>query len=158
MAGALGATNYNQYYNQQLTDGLEYQDFVAEQLYSIGLPLFNFSSKKYQIEHGENKLGIEIKNDRQFRKTGNFWIEISEKSNPSKAQYYPSGIYRCDNTWLYIIGDYNEIFIFSKALLRQLYNTGKYKTLENNTKTSQGFLLNRLDAERNAAKVIRIKG
>jgi len=154
--GRCGEIRYKDYYKDQLKSGLEYQDFVAEQLYSIGLPLFNYASKKYQIERGENKLGVEIKHDMKFQKTGNFWIEISEKANPNRKEYFESGINRSDNTWLYVIGNYKEIFIFSKEFLKKLAQTGKYKMLENNTKTSEGFLLPRSDAEKYAAKIIRI--
>ena len=59
-----------------------------------------------------------------------------------------------DNTWLYIIGNYETIFIFSKRLLQSLSRTGKYKHLENGTKTSVGFLLPKQDAEKYAAKIL----
>jgi hypothetical protein len=160
MDGQLGgtkSTNYRDYYKDQLTGALEYQDFVAEQLYSVGLPLFNYASKKYQIERGENKLGVEIKHDKKFRTTGNFWIEISEKSRPDKKDYFTSGIHRSDNTWLYVIGDYEEIFIFAKEFLKKLHASGKYKIIENGTRTSRGFLLPRSDAEKYAAKIVSIK-
>jgi hypothetical protein len=156
MDGMSGETQYKDYYREQLASGLEYQDFVAEQLYSVGLPLFNYASKKYQVERGENKLGVEIKHDKKLRTTGNLWIEINEKSDPCKKAYVVSGINRSDNTWLYIIGDYQEIFIFSKKLLKQLISAKKYKTLENGTKTSIGFLLPRCDAEKYAAKIIKV--
>lgn len=150
------AIDYRIYYREQLSCALEYQDFVAEQLYSIGLPLFNYASKKYQVERGENKLGVEIKHDKQFRTTGNFWIEVSEKSHPNRKEYFPSGINRSDNTWLYVIGDYNEIFIFSKSFLLKISKTKHYKIIPNKTGTSLGFLFPRCDAEKYAAKIIRI--
>lgn len=156
MAGSPGVTNYKDYYKDQLACALEFQDFVAEQLYAIGLPLVNYASKKYQIERGENKQGVEIKHDKKFRSTGNFWIEISEKSHPSRKDYFTSGIHRSDNTWLYVIGDYEEIFIFSKEFLKRLHASGRYRTIENGTKTSMGFLLPRSDAEKYAAKIIRV--
>jgi len=148
---------YNDYYKEQLQKGLEYQDFVAEKLYSIGLPLFNYSSKKYQVELGENKLGVEIKHDMKFEETGNFWIEISEKSHPDRKEYFKSGINRADNTWLYVIGNYNEIFIFSKQFLLKLHEANRYKIIENKSKTSCGFLFPREDAEKYAAKIIKCK-
>ena len=146
--------NYANYYSDQLTDAKEFQDFVAEKLYAIGLPLFNYTSKKYQVEYGENKLGVEIKFDKKFQETGNLWIELAEKSNPDKISYIGSGIHRNDNTWLYLIGNYEVIFIFAKTLLFQLAKTGRYKVLENRTKTSKGFLLPKKDAIKYAAKVL----
>jgi len=93
------------YYEEKLVEGLEYQDFVAEKLYHFGLPLFNYASKKYQIEYGENKLGVEIKFDQKFEKTRNLYIETAEKTRPEIENYSPSGIYRNDNTWLYVQGN-----------------------------------------------------
>ena len=99
-------------YEECLEAGLEYQDYVAEQLYNHGIPLMTYSSQKYQFLRGENKAGIEIKLDRKFRETGNFYVEIAEKRNCNNDVYVPSGIFRNDNTWLYVIGDYEDIFVF----------------------------------------------
>lgn len=132
------------YYKEKLEQGLYYQDFVVEKLYDAGLPLISYSSKKYQQIIGENKAGFEIKNDTLFRKTGNFYIEIAEKSNPANPHFVKSGIFRNDNTWLYIIGDMQEIFIFSKRQLQLLHNADKYK--ETTIPTSIGYLLPMADA------------
>ena len=122
-------------------------------LYSIGIPLIAFSSKQYQLKHGENKLGIEIKFDDNYKTSGNLYIEIAEKSNPRNASYVPSGIYRSDNTWLYVIGDFDTIFVFSKVMLKLIEN--KYKHVENKYKTSKGFLLLGEDALKFAAKILK---
>jgi hypothetical protein len=144
------------YYQEKLKQGLEYQDFVAEQLYKIGLPIFNYSSQKWQYQKGENKLGVEIKYQEPFSKTGNLWIEIAEKTDPMNTNYIPSGIYRNDNSWLYVTGDYEHIFVFSKKLLKQLFEAGKYTKLENKRKTSLGFLMPKEDAEKYAARLLTI--
>ena len=81
-----------EYYKDKLKSGLYYQDFVMEKLYEIGLPLISYSSKEFQVMLGENKAGIEIKNDTKYSTTGNLYIEIAEKSNPSNVDYIPSGI------------------------------------------------------------------
>lgn len=151
-----GAMNYKQYYSQQLSDGLEYQDFVAEQLYHIGLPLFNYASKKFQQEMGENKLGVEIKLQKRFAETGNLWIEIAEKSDPANYSYIASGIFRNDNTWLFVTGDTSVIYIFAKTFLKKLVECGKFKIIENKTKTSKGILMCKTDADKYAAKIIYI--
>ncbi len=143
------------YYKNQLADGLEYQDFVAEKLYHFGLPLFNYASRKYQFEYGENKLGVEIKYDKKLEKTTNLYIEIAEKSKSEIENYSKSGIYRNDNTWLYVQGNKKVFFIFSKKLLRQLFEIGKYKEIEIGMKTSKGFLMPRVDAEKYSAKIWR---
>ena len=137
----------NEYYAKKLDQGLKYQDFVVEKLYEIGLPVISYSSKEYQNTVGENKAGIEIKNDTNFRETGNFYIETAEKSDAENANFVPSGIYRNDNTWLYLIGDYETIFVFSKKQLLLLHKCGKMKEVE--ISTSRGFLLPVVEAEKN---------
>jgi len=136
----------NEYYKNKLEQGLNFQDYVVELLYDAGLPIISYSSKKYQNMIGENKAGLEIKNDENFRKTGNLYIEIAEKSDPSNFSYVESGIYRNDNTWLYLIGDKDTVFVLSKKQLRLLHESGKYRMVE--TPTSKGMLLPVADAEK----------
>jgi len=143
------------YYKEKLEQGLTYQDFVTEKLYEIGIPVISYSSKKYQHMVGENKAGIEIKNDARFRETGNFYIEVAEKSHSDIRNFTESGIFRNDNTWLYIIGDYEEIFIFSKRQLRLVEDKFDHVSIP----TSKGFLLP-IDYARKflALKVIDCRG
>jgi len=129
----------NEYYKKMLEIGLEYQDFVVERLYDVGLPLISYSSKKFQHLIGENKAGFEIKKDQKFRDTNNFYIEIAEKSDPNNFEYIQSGIYRNDNTWLWIQGDEKNIYVFSKKQLIILHKSKRYKEIK--TATSIGFLL-----------------
>ena len=135
----MGESSYRTYYQEKLEQALIFQDFIMEQLHSRGITIMNYGSKKYQHEKGENLAGIEIKNDSKHTETGNIYIEIAEKSNPKNESYVISGIYRNDNTWLYIIGDFSEFFIFGKSILKLLHKGGKYK--EVTTPTSKGFLL-----------------
>lgn len=132
------------YYKEKFEQGLLYQDMVMEELYKNGIPLISYSSKKYQTEVGENKAGVEIKNDTKFRQTGNFYIETAEKSKAENKNFIPSGIYRCDNTWLYIIGDDISFFVFSKKQLQLLDKIKKYREVE--IPTSRGFLFPIQDA------------
>lgn len=44
-------------------DGLEFQDFVCDQLLEYAIVLQNLASKKYQFKVGENLQGFEIKYD-----------------------------------------------------------------------------------------------
>jgi len=104
------------YYKDMLDKGLHYQDFVVEELYKVGLPIISYSSKQFQNLIGENKAGFEIKLDQNFRKTKNFYIEYAEKSNENNKEFVDSGILRNDNTWLYIIGDYDNIYIYKKTI------------------------------------------
>jgi hypothetical protein len=110
--------------------GLAFQDFVCSTLARDHIVLQNLCSKKYQIEVGENLQGFEIKFDERSGPgsygTGNLSIELYEKSRADMPSWTPSGILRDDNTWLYIQGNYRHLFIFSKKLLRQLWDSGRY--------------------------------
>jgi len=48
-------------------------------------------------------------------------IEIAEKTKADNAKFVPSGIYRNDNSWLYIQGNFKTFWIFSKKLLILLH-------------------------------------
>jgi len=133
--------NYENYSEEKRNEGEEYQDFVVNKLYEIGLVIVTYISRKYQFTEGENKAGLEIKFDERLEETGNLYIEIAEKSNPDNENYVSSGIYRKDNSWLWAIGNYQFIYIFSKKYLKLLYVSKRYQEVENKTKTSRGFLL-----------------
>lgn len=104
-------------YMPQLKTSWEYQDFVCVELMKLGIALNNIQSTKFQ-EQGENLFGMEIKYSNDIARKKVVYIETAEKSNPDNADYVPSGIYRSDNTWLYAVGDYAQMFIFSVTLLR----------------------------------------
>ena len=129
-------------YTTDLQRGLEYQDFVFDQLRMMdGMPIFlgAYSSVKYQCGKGESPSGLEIKYDAKFRKTGNLFIETAEKSYAEQASFHPSGAMSDDNTWLYLIGDYNEAFIFAKNLLRAYCHNKNPYIQYKETPTSQGY-------------------
>ena len=135
-------------YQPRLQLGLEYQDFLCERLHRLGIVLQNIQSKKFQHKK-ENLLGLEIKFDRRFEKTGNLYIETAEKADPANANYVPSGIFRDDESWLYGIGNYSELFIFAKQVLKAAHKDRHHRRLqevENETKTSLGFLIPRAKA------------
>jgi hypothetical protein len=134
----IGNVMETKYYKEQLNDGLEFQDFCSIKFAERGIPITNFSSKKYQQTKGENLQGYEFKYDKQFRKTGNFWIELAEKSNSENSNYVNSGILRNDNTMFYIIGDYDGVYLMQKKIL--IVISARYSVKENNMKTSKGFL------------------
>ena len=127
-------------YKLMLEKGLQFQDFITDILIKeLGISLSTYSSQKYQNLKGENKQGFEIKFDDKYKDTGNVYIEVAEKSNPLNENFISSGIYRNDNTWLYLIGDYKEIFIFSKKHLKLMYESKKYKEVI--ISTSKGMLI-----------------
>jgi hypothetical protein len=135
----------NGYYNDKLQIGLEFQDVVTSALYQRGIVVVGYSSRKFQNSEGENMLGAEIKRDGKFRETGNLYIETSEKSHPDNENYIPSGIYRNDNSWLFVIGDEKTIYIFSTKYLQKLVVQKHYKTVQQPTST--GFLMPMAEAE-----------
>jgi hypothetical protein len=141
------------YYKKQLEVGLVFQDFVYEILARHGLMTVGYGSKLFQHRLGENKAGIEIKFDDKLATTGNMWIEVEEKSSPSRPAYVPSGIQR--NSVEYLIGNYDELYRFATTLLRRMWQSGRYQVIENKLKTSRGFLLPRVDAERFATQILR---
>ena len=145
-----------EYYSEMLEKGLKYQDFVTELFYENGIPLITFQSKSSQTT-GENKAGIEIKFDDMLEKTGNLYIETKEKTNPKNPNYIPSGIYRDDNTWLYAIGNYTVVYVFSKKRLKKAHASNAYRQVESGTKTSIGFLIPENVAVKSADKILRPK-
>ena len=107
--------------------GAEYVDFVTVALQKFGLYLQPFTSKKYQYNKGESFQGWEVKLDNRFTDTGRLSIEVAEKTKADNSDWIPSGIYRHDNTWLYIQGNYEYFYIFSKKLLVRLHKSGKHQ-------------------------------
>lgn len=139
----MGKSDMTEYYQKQLQTGLEYQDFICELLLKeLGFPIITYASKKYQYTKGENKHGIEIKYQSLIQKYNNLYIETEEKSNENNLQFIKSGIYRDDNCWLFLTGDYQTVWIFGTRILIGLHGTKKYKETEpKDYKTSKGFLL-----------------
>ena len=152
----MGEGNKYDRYDRDLERGLEYEDFVYQMLQKeCGITTVRYASAKWQNEVGENAGGIEIKLNEQFAKTGNLWIETARKLYPEQQEYKASGICRPDNGWLFVTGTYEIIFIFSRRMLRGLM--GRHTIIENNTKTSRGFLLSSKDAHAYAAHIIEAK-
>lgn len=148
--------DYERYRLNKMESAAVYQDFVVDVCWNLlGLAIVMYTSKAYQIHVGESKTGAEIKHDEKYAQTGNLWIECAEKARPREGGYFPAGIFRGDNSWLYIIGDYDTIYIFPKTILQALAECGRYPIKENRTLTSQGFLLRKKDAEKYAAQVLR---
>jgi len=85
------------------------------------------------------------------------WIELAEKAVPRPGNYALAGVNRDDNAWLYVIGNYDIVFGFSKSLLQALAASGKYPHKENTTKTSVGFLLPEDHAQKYAAFILAPK-
>lgn len=143
----------NGYYHDKLEQGLEFQDVVTEALYHRGIVVVGYASRVFQNKRGENMLGAEIKNDAMFRETGNLYIEVAEKSHPDKPNYTPSGIMRADNSWLYVIGDIETVWIFSTKYLVMLKD--RYPKVQK--PTSIGYLMRLAAADKYAIRKIDLK-
>jgi hypothetical protein len=130
----------NNAHKNSLDVGLEFQDFIAERLIrELGIPLTYCTSRKYQYNVGENIQGVEIKYDARSTgccaimpntPTGNVAIEVAEKTKASNDIWVDSGIFRNDNTWLYIVGNYDCAWIFDKKYLRRCAKSEAYRIKE----------------------------
>lgn len=141
----MGQHGMTSYYSEKLGKGMEYQDFLIKPLIQHGLVFQQYASKRYQQEKGESFNGIEVKYDMRMAETGNAYIEVAEKSNPNNAEYIKSGIFRDDNTILYVIGDYRYCYVLSKSHLRNIVKSSpeyqKAKGIRKvQTPTSIGYL------------------
>jgi hypothetical protein len=145
---------YKAYRANKIESARLFQDFVVDVCWQKGLAIVQFSSKAYQFTAGESRTGAEIKHDEIYGTSNRLWIEVAEKAQPRPGPYAPSGIYRDDNSWLYIIGDYNVFFIFFKKQLQGLHRSGRYRDNENKTRTSVGFFLPHDDAMKYAGLVV----
>lgn len=161
MGGNNTAISYpkeNSGYDNSLEKGNMFEDFVCIELAKNNIILQNINSKKFQYETGENLQGFEIKYDARCTgcnntmATNQLSIEIAEKSKADNIYFVPSGIYRSDNSWLYIQGNYHQFWIFSKSILILLHKTNRYK--EHELPTVRKFYLPLLDADRYCAKKI----
>jgi hypothetical protein len=137
--------------------GNEFQDFVCIELAKEGIILQNINSKKFQYEKGENLQGFEIKYDSRSTgcntdkpPTNRISIEIAEKTDANNESFVDSGIYRGDNSWLYIIGNYMNFWIFGIEHLRAMHRTGKYQ--EREMPTIRSFYIPLEDADKYCIK------
>ena len=143
-------------YGENLRNSLRFEDFVYSELLKDGIAVVRYGSKEYQSLVGENAAGFEVKLDRKMADTGNVFIETAERHNDS-VEWKPSGICKSDNTWLYIIGNFDRFYVFGRRMLRRMYHwkTGdvfRYERKE--TATARGFLVQCVDADCYAERII----
>jgi hypothetical protein len=151
--GMRGGTKLMTSYHDLYEKGDKFADFANDVLYANGVIVGMYRSRDRQWSVGESRAGMEIKYDEQQAKTGNLWIETEEKTDKDNPHWIPSGIHATDNRWLYLIGNYHAIWIFSVTMLRLLQP--KYSAKE--IPTSRGFLLSSEDADKYAARVMKGK-
>ena len=124
-------------YSETLEIGRQFQDFILLDMNKQGISFTNYTSKKYQYSVGENTAGVEIKHDMKFRQTGNLFIEVETKAK--NGEWYKSGIYNNDNTWLFLIGDENTNWVFGKRCLQRVLKKSEFRVVT--TPDSRGYLL-----------------
>lgn len=142
---------YMPYRENRMKAGILYQDFIVDLAWKQGLIISLYSSEEYQKGIGESRTGAEIKYDERYQETGNIYIETAEKAYPRDGDYVPSGIYANNNTWLYIIGNYNIVFVFMKSTLILLDKGNRYERKE--IATSKGFIIPDNEAKKYAGVI-----
>lgn len=127
-------------FNERLADGKAFEDFASDVLWANGIALGLYKSRAKQWRVGESRLGAEIKYDSEDNqeKYGNVFIEFEERRDES-GEWRPCGIDDPLEPWLYVVGNWHRIFIFSVRTLRLAWKCGKYKTKD--TGTSRGFVM-----------------
>jgi hypothetical protein len=145
--------NHTQIYQTEFARGKAYEDFIKELFKSeLFIDLTFYQTQCQQFNIGETAQGFEIKFDERSLETSHLWIEYMEKSNHRNAAFVDSGIRRSDNTWLYCIGNYSRVFVFSKKILNLLHESNRYENKE--IPTSRGFVLPISEAKKFCAKEI----
>lgn len=137
-------------------DGMLFQDYVCKVLAKHHIILQNLCSKSYQFKVGENLQGFEIKLDERCTDTGRMSIEVAEKRHADVLTWTPSGIWRKDNSWLYIQGNRNFIALFAKNWLQRYHDERKPEISE--LPTIKKFYLKLDDVKRCAIKYFEFDG
>ena len=115
------------------TVGEFYQDFVKDIIWEkLGIKIEYYITQKDQYNKGESLQGWEIKYDQHCGKyySQGVSIEIAEKTKAENLEWVPSGIYRQDNTLIYVQGNEKLIYIFAKRILQLLHLSKRYKERE----------------------------
>lgn len=132
------------YYKAKLQQGFLFENWVAQRLkddYGLDIGMYLDSAGQYDL--GENALGIEIKNDSLYQKTGNLYFEYAERSNADRGLFVPSGIMKVDDCHFYLIGDEAEMFIFRKSRLQEIY-AEESAIRESTTSSPRGAIFRRI--------------
>ena len=127
----------NSEYDDLLVKGEEFQDWISRRLLMHGV-LVQYRMGKEAQRNGESWGGIEVKLDTRWPETGNLYIETGETLYPG-APKLQSGIRREDNTWLWVIGNYEGYWALAKKQLVMLYVKSNLHIVS--TDTSEGMLL-----------------
>lgn len=157
---------YTQVYLDSLKEGREFEEYCYRWIeVHKRTRITPCHTRDEQNNVGENYFGLEIKLDKMFRTTRRLYIELRERSRV-QYNYTDAGIFRRDNSFLYAVGDREILYVFSKNSLRLFYEQARvsleawnqrgrirsedpgYRIVENNLKTSWGWLLPIYQVER----------
>jgi|SRR3989344_2014014 len=130
-----GDRDKTSYYKEKLQLSFEFEEFLEDFFkQKYGLDLHPFITPEEQYYKGENEAGIEIKHDMVYKKTGNLYIEYAEKSKEDNSSWIDSGIKKEDNSTYFLIGDFDQFWIFKKQRLLEIFD--EEKRLKKEGKTS----------------------
>jgi len=140
-------------------------DYCCWACYRKGLLILPFISEHYQFKVGESIQGVEFKFNSWCPKSHRLSIEIEERTAIDRL-WVKSGIYRSDNTWLYIQGTLKKAWAFSIRYLRRLNDSKKFEYKEEQTiktfylpeKIADGIAVFLLYPEKDTALVINEMG
>lgn len=142
-------------YDEKLQVGDRYAKWVCGNwpFWFNGKKLTYCVGKQSQLRIGETLEGVEIKHDRNCRRTGNLYIEVAEKRYVNNKAWVKSGIYRGDNSRWYAIGDYNGLWLFEIEALRTI---DMQLVTQHVGVTQKGFLLPMQSADVMAIRKITV--
>ena len=81
---------------QKLKKGITFESYIADWFQKEkGISLSTYHAENEQRK-GENRQGIEIKNDQCFNATGNLFISVKRIYGISQLNW---GVFKEDNTW-----------------------------------------------------------
>lgn len=134
---------------EKQSKGLEYESYIMDWFTNEKrINLSHYTTIKEQFLKGENRQGIEIKNDQMYAKTGNLFISVERDYGYAK---HASGIYK-GQSWLYVIGNKKVFYIFATKHLKQYFETNEPKLFKGfvsaKNGTEKGFLLSTKQADR----------
>lgn len=140
--------NKTNYYKTKLQTAFEFENYIAKLLQrDYNLDLEQFLTPEGQYSLGENKLGIEIKNDTLINKWGNIYIEYAEKSNSNHDKYIKSGILKNDNSIYFLIGDKDHFWIFRKKRLLEIFRE-EVQIIKRGHKSTRGIKFKKISTSK----------
>ena len=107
---------------QKFKRGITFESYLSDWFQKEkGISLSTYHAEKEQ-QIGENRQGIEIKNDQLYKETGNLFISVKrEYPGYNGSLTIDWGAFKKDNTWLYVIGDKSKHWVFLRKTLQRYY-------------------------------------